>query len=76
MIYSEKGVLLALIEVAACLNWQEDSTTRWNEYACMGFLKYVLAHRGRVLYKAEGCVIERPLESCRGHAVDEMKGGK
>lgn len=70
--YNEKKGPAAVIKVTRPSTWQKDFITNCKEYARMVFPKYVNVHRGRVVNKAEVCVVVRSLENFRRRAVDEM----
>lgn len=74
--YSDKVVLVAVIEATSSCLWPEDLTTKWHEYAWPGFLRYVVVHRREMKSEAEDRVTVEPLQPFCGQAVDAMVGSE
>lgn len=74
MTCSEKTDFFAVIEVTSSSMWQENLTTKENECAGMGWLKYVIVIREGVENEVEEYDVVGSLEPFREQAVDEMIG--
>lgn len=70
--YSKINDPVAANEITNRSTLQKDLTTKWNEHAGTGSLKYMVLHLAGVGSEEKRCVSMRSLVPFHGQAVDEM----